>query len=104
MSTSKLPASWKSATIIPLFKNGSPNNPCNYRPISIMCVTGKLMESILKEHIVAYLYNHKLISKQQHGFLARRSTTTQLLECCTDWSVCMKSNKTVDVIYFDFVK
>ena len=62
------------------------------------------MESILKEHIVDHLYNHKLISKQQqHGFPARRSTTTQL-ECCRDWSVCMKSNKPFDVIYLDFAK
>ena len=76
MLTCKLPASWKSVIIIPLFKKGLPNNPCNYMTISITCVTGKLMESILKEHIVAHLYNHKLISKQQHGFLARRSTTT----------------------------
>ena len=43
MSTSKLPASWKSAIIIPLFKKGAPNNHCNYRPISITCITGKLM-------------------------------------------------------------
>ena len=104
MSTSKLPASWKSAIIIPLFKKGAHNNHCNYRPISTTCVTGKLMKSISKEHIVAHLYNHKLISKQQHGFLERRSTTTQLLECCRDWSVCMNSNKPVLVIYLDFAK
>ena len=84
MSTSKLPASWNSAIIIPLFKKGAPNNPCNYRPISI----------------ISHLYNHKLISKQRHGFLARRSTTTQLLECCRYLSVCMKSNKPVDVDLF----
>ena len=83
---------------------GSPNNHCNYRPISITCVTGKLEESILKEHIVAHFYNHKLISKQQHGFLARRSTTTRLHNCCRNWSVCIKSNKPVDVIYLDFAK
>ena len=102
-----MPASWQSAIIIPLFKKGSPNtpnNPCNYRPISIACVTGQLMKSILKEYIVAHLYNHKLISKQQHEFLARRSTTAQLLERCRDWSVCMKSNKPVDVLYLDFAK
>ena len=44
------------------------------------------------------------MSEQQHSFLTRRSTTTPLLECCMDWSVCMKSNKPVDVIYLDFVK
>ena len=33
MLTSKLPASWISAIIIPLFKKDAPNNPCNYRHI-----------------------------------------------------------------------
>ena len=60
------------------------------------------METIIKDQMMSYLLNEKLISKQQHGFLARHSTSTQLLECLLDWSVTFRDNQSVDVLYVDY--
>ena len=47
-------------------------------------------------------FKRKLISKQQHGFLNRHSTTTQLFECVNDWSIVLDDKCSVDISYVDF--
>ena len=48
-----------------------------------------------------YLLFNKLISKQQLGFLSRRSTSTQLLENMNDWSTAVDSGQCVDVCFIN---
>ena len=45
-SVTKVPAKWKEAVIIPLFKKGAAGNVNNDRPISLTCVPIKLMERV----------------------------------------------------------
>ena len=51
-----------------------------------------------------HLLIHKLITKQQHGFLAKHSTCSQLLECVNDWTLSLNVRNSVDAIYIDFHK
>jgi hypothetical protein len=102
LSTSELPTQWKSAIVIPVYKSGPASLPSNYRPISLTSSACKILESIIKDNILCYLIKNNLITKSQHGFLTKRSTTTQLLECCRDWS-CNRLNKVqTDIIYLDY--
>jgi len=39
--------------------------------------------------MIQYLDRHKLLSWQQHGFLAKRSTLTNLLGCLSDWTLAL---------------
>jgi len=36
--------------------------------------------------------------------MARKSTTTHLLECNLDWNTAIKSRHWVDIVYLDFAK
>ena len=63
-----VPSIWKVANVVPIFKKGSKGDALNYRPISLTCVIGKLMERILKEDIVEHLMQNKIILESQHGF------------------------------------
>ena len=47
-----VPFEWKEANIIPLFKKGSINKSENYRPVSLTSVICKLLERLIKDHIV----------------------------------------------------
>ena len=83
-----LPSEWKEANITPLFKEGSRNNPENYRPVSLTSVVCKLLETLIRDHMVEFLVKHKLINTFQHGFLKARSCLTNLLcllEEITKW-------------------
>ena len=94
----------KEANIIPLFKKGSRNKSVNYRPVSLTSVICKLLEAIIRDHMMDFLIKHKLINPSQHGFLKARSCLTNLLcffEEITKW---VDKGSPVDVIYLDFQK
>ena len=50
-----VPVEWKEANIIPLFKKGSINKSENYRPVSLTSVICKLLERLIKHHMMAFL-------------------------------------------------
>jgi len=74
-----LPRVWSRAYITLIFKKGDLSKACNYRPISLTCTMCKLMEAIVKDHVIKYLLSKGLLSKEQHAFIARHSTITNLL-------------------------
>ena len=83
-----VPFEWKEANIIPLFKKGSRNKSENYRPVSLTSVICKLLERLIKDHMVDFLVKHKLLNSSQHGFLKARSCLTNMLcflEEITKW-------------------
>ena len=83
-----VPSEWKEANITPLFKKGLRNKPENYRPVSSTSVVCKLLETLIRYHMVEFLVKHKLIKPSQHGFLKARSCLTNLLcflEEITKW-------------------
>ncbi len=100
---SKLPSLWLEANVTPIFKNkGSSNDPSNYRPISLTCIPCKLMESVIRD--VLYEFIKPKIFRGQHGFQAKKSTVSQLLETFNDWVISIDRNKIIDVLYIDFAK
>ena len=102
---SEVPKLWKQAIISPIFKGkGSRQDVSSYRPISLTCVPCKLFEKIVNDEILKYLKAKGLIVDQQHGFLSKRSTLTQLLSCQLNWFQDSDSGKNIDVIYLDLAK
>ena len=103
IQTGALPDIWKVASVTPIFKKGSPSDPANYRPISLTCVACKLLETGIKTNLLNHLLRN-VISSSQHGFLSRKSTTTQLLECFSDWNIALNGRNQIDIIYLDCAK
>jgi hypothetical protein len=104
MENNYIPPVWLQAYLTPIFKKGNPTDPHNYRPIALTCTICKIMETIIKDQMLDYLLSKKLISKQQHGFIRRHSTTTNLLESTHDWIVGLGGANNIDVVYIDFSK
>ena len=71
-----VPLEWKEANITPLFNKGSRNKSVNYRPVSLTSVICKLLETLIRDHMMDFLVKHKLINPSQHGFLKARSCLT----------------------------
>ena len=69
-----VPSEWKEAIITPPFKN----KPENYRPVSLTSVVCKLLETLIRGHMVEFLVKHKLINTSQHVLLKARSCLTSL--------------------------
>ena len=64
----------------------------------------KLLERVIATDITEHLLQNNLLSSQQHGFLAKRSTLTNLLETTNDCSISIDNKKLQTAIYIDFSK
>ena len=62
------------------------------------------MERVINRQILNYLKHHKLLNDLQHGFLAKRSTVTNLLEGLSDWTLALDNHQSVTVAYIDYSK
>ena len=62
------------------------------------------MERIIRNKIVDHMESNNLFAKQQQGFRAGRSCTTQLLEFMEEVTEAIDRGEEVDVIYLDFAK
>jgi hypothetical protein len=102
--TGKLPSLWLQALVIPIFKKGLKTSVENYRPISLCCVTCKLMETIINEALTVHCKKFNLIRMEQYGFQKQKSCTLQLLNCVNKWSASLDSRQSVDIAYIDFQK
>ena len=70
--------------------------------MSLTSVICKLLETIIRDHMMDFLINHKLINHSQQGFLKAKSCLTNLLcflEEITKW---VDDGSPVNVIYLDF--
>lgn len=96
------PNIWKRANVVPVHKSGPKKDVEKYRPISILPTFSKLFERLVHDEIYPSL--HKIIIPQQHGFVKKRSTVTNLLEFTSYLFKNMDKNKQVDCIYTDYRK
>ncbi len=72
-----IPGEWKISKITPIHKSGDKACVSNYRPISLLCSTSKVLERLVYDQCVAYFNN--IFSKHQFGFIKNCSTLQQLL-------------------------
>ena len=62
LQTGKLPDDWVEANVAPVFKKGDRHSPANYRPISLTCVCGKLLEHIICKQIMSHFSENKILT------------------------------------------
>ncbi len=105
IQTARLPGKWLTAKVIPVYKNkGENSNVANYRPISLTSVVCKVLETIIKQYLMNHLLSCNLISSSQHGFLAGRSTVSNLQNTLSYWANSKYNKQKVHNIYIDFSK
>ena len=75
----------KRSNVTPIHKKDSKSNPSNYRPISLLNYTWKIMERCVHKHLSQYLNDHSIITPFQSGFQAGDSTVNQLLYLLTKY-------------------
>ena len=101
METGIVPSAWKEANVSPLFKKGIKTNPLNYRPVSLTSVVGKVFETLIRDVLVKHASENAIINIQQHGFMKKKSTLTNLLEYLEALTKANDQHIPVDVNYLD---
>lgn len=68
------PECLKVTITVPIHKKGDVNSLNNYRPIALVAVVSKVIETVLRNQLVNYFEHHHLLSSSQFGFRKNLST------------------------------
>ena len=52
LSNGIFPSNWKKVNVLPLHKKSSKQYADNYRPVSLLCILGKIFERIIFKHVI----------------------------------------------------
>ncbi len=97
-----LPDLWKTHKICPIPKSGDCSKISNYRPISLLCILSKVMESVVYDKVIDFI--RPKLSESQFGFLSNRSSISQLLSCYSRVMDALDSGMEYDIVYLDLRK
>ena len=79
--TKKFPTEWKKSKIVPLHKNDDALNPKNCRPVAIVPVLSKMLDS----QIIDYLDENDLIHPNHHAYRSDHNTATTMVQMYDNW-------------------
>ena len=104
LESGECPTDWRSANVTPIHKKGDRTDPSNYRPVSLTSQVCKVLESIIRKHLLEHLTRNNILREEQHGFREGRSCLSNLLEVMEDWTQIIDEGDGIDVAYLDFRK
>jgi hypothetical protein len=98
----ELPDQWKESIIVPINKKGDTTDCNNYRGISLLSSSYKIVSNILLSRLVPYV--DEIIGGHQCGFRRNRSTTDQIFCIRQILEKKWEYNETVHQLFIDFKK
>ena len=64
----------------------------------------KMMESIVRDHIVTHMSSNRLFADEQHSFVPNREWMTNMLLTLEEWTEAVEYGYGIDIICTDFAK
>ena len=103
-NTGKIPEDWKIAKITPLQKTGDLSDVSNYRPVSLLPLPSKLIETIVHNRIYTHCEINGLLDPRQGGFRPGHSTISSTSFYLNDIYNAMNNNNILLATYIDAMK
>ncbi|KAI8480722.1 hypothetical protein Bbelb_415600 [Branchiostoma belcheri] len=104
LATGEVPSDWKTAQITPIYKSGNRTNVANYRPVSVLSVTSKVMEKLVAKQVSCYMSKNNLLTVYQSGFRRHHSTATAVLKIVEDIRSASNSRQVTVALFLDLRK
>ena len=95
---------WKDTLKTPFHKKGEKELASNYHPISLTCITFKVMEFIIKDRILFSMINNIILTYLQHDSVPGKSYQSNLLSMINILIDATEHNLKVDLVYLEFAK
>ena len=102
VDTGIFPSQWKIADVVALHKKGSKSDVTNYRPISLLPIISKMMESVVSKYLSAHLA--PMLNPRQFGFRSGHTSLDLLLNMTQRWIDAVASGKEVRAAALDISK
>ena len=84
LENGKFPQAMKIAEIVPLFKAKEKFFSTNYRPISLLVTTSKLLEKLVYNRIYKFIEKNNILYNSQYGFRKSRACQDAIIELCSE--------------------
>lgn len=104
ITISKVPDMWKNAKITAIYKKEDETDKTNYRPISLLCLPGKILESSVASSMTSHIEEHGLNSKHQWAYRKGSSIIILLITMTERWRRALDNRKVVGVVFVDLRK
>ena len=105
LNTGIVPSDWTKGIIKPIFKNrGSPNDPDNYRGITLLSCIGKLFTSIINSRLSQYIEALGILGDEQAGFREGYSTIDHVFTLHAIIDLYLHKRKRVYCAFIDYKK
>ena len=103
IASSCISSSMKEAIVTPLLTKTSldPNQLKNYRPVSSLCFTSKVMEKIVAARLSHHMQSHNLYETKQSAYRKCQSTETALLRIHSDLLTAADSHRALCLMLLD---
>lgn len=95
------PAAWKKTMVIPIPKVARSTRPEDHRPINILPLYEKVLETVVKEQLVAYVDRTRMLIEEQSGFRKHHSCETALNLLLLKWKQYIERGKIVLSVFVD---
>ena len=98
-------SAWKTARLTPIFKKDDETECGNYRPVSLLSIHSKVLESEVNDILVRHIYkDNNLGSNRQWAYRSGYSTEYLLMHLTETWRRALDSGKVVAAAFIDFKK
>ncbi len=93
----------KTAIVTPVYKKkGIKSSISSYRPISVLCSTTKVFESLVANSLTDFLNDINFFARQQHGFRRNHSTLTAITSLTNIIYEAAEQREYTAAVYLDF--
>jgi hypothetical protein len=100
----QFPSTLKCSKVIPVFKKGSPLEPSNYRPISLLSNIEKIFEKLMYSRLICFIDSHSIIYSRQYGFRKHHSTVHALINIVERIRQCLDKGHAAVGVFVDLQK
>ena len=100
----KPPDQWKIARVSAAFQKGWEEDRTCYRPLSMLSIPSKLMESCVASNITNHVVMQNLLDNRQWAYRKGKSTEHLLIHLTERWREAVERKLFVGILFVDFTK
>ena len=100
----KPPDQWKIARVSAAFKKGREEDRTFFRPLSMLSIPSKLMESCVADTIINHVVTQNLLDSRQWAYRKGKSTEQLLIHLTERWREAVEKKLYVGILFVDFTK
>lgn len=104
LSSGRVPSDWKLSNVVPIPKGGDDGLASNYRPISLLSLSSKVLERLIHNALLEHVLVNDLISGKQFGFRPGASTQEAILSATREWHEALEERNSVLCVFLDVSK